>query len=548
MTVAVAAAVVVAAVSLGPTPMASAATYDPIAGSGSTWAQNAVEGWRRDVAVSPGITVDYSGVGSTAGRRDFIDGSVDFAVSELPFQAEPEDGSAPEIPARGFEYMPLTAGGLSFMYHLVIDGMQVTDLRLSGPVITKIFAGTIMSWSDPAIQADNPGHAMPDKPITPIVRGDGSGTSAHLTTWMSTQYPSLWPHGVRVQFPAPPNGKAQKGSDGVAGYVAQAYGEGAITYVENAYALSTGYPVAKVLNAAGYYVAPTPHAVSIALLGATVVNGVQELGGVYDHPDPRAYPLSNYSYLIVPSEVGGVFTERKGHALGDFIEHAVCAGQQRVDELGYAPLPINLVREAAARVSAIPGAETIGLDACANPTFAPGDTDASNALLREAPMPPAADYRPGDGGGLGVTVEVSGRFELVAPATSVDFGELRRGTLSDVQQLGAFTVIDDRADVPGWSLELSVEDFRTVSGAAGSIPRSAVGFSPHGEQLPEGIAVGLAQAAGASSFPAVIASGEAGSATGEAGAHFGLGLTFLALRSSPSGEFRSTLTLTLLSD
>lgn len=538
----------IAAITTGAAPAANGATYEPISGTGSTWTQDAVEQWRRDVAVSLGMTVAYSGVGSTAGRRDFMNGSVDFAVSEVPFQADPEDGSAPEIPSRGYAYVPLTAGGLAFMYHLVIDGRRVTDLRLSGPVVTKIFSGAITNWSDPAIQADNPGHVMPDKPITPVVRSDGSGTSAQLTAWMSAQYPSLWPHGARVHFPVPPNGKAQRGSDGVAGYVAQAYGEGAITYVENAYSLQAGFPAAKVLNAAGYYVPPTAGAVSIALLGAKVVNGVQELGGVYDHADPRAYPVSSYSYLIAPTEVGGIFTAPKGQTLGRFIEHAVCEGQQRADELGDAPLPLNLVREAAARVAEIPGAAPMSLDACANPTFVPGDTDASNRLLRQTPMPPAADYGHSGDGGLGVTVEVSGRFELVAPVTSVHFGELRRGTLSDVEQLGAFTVIDDRADLPGWTLELSVEDFRAVSGAAGTIPRSAVGFSPHGEQLPEGIAVGLAQAAGSSSFPAVIASGDAGSATGEAGAHFGLGLTFLALRSSPSGEFRSTLTLTLLSD
>lgn len=538
----------IAAVTAGAAPAANGATYEPITGTGSTWAQDVMDQWRRDTAERFDMTVDYSGVGSTAARRDFINGSVDFAVSELPFQAQPEDGSAPEIPPRAYEYVPLTAGGLSFMYHLVIEGRHVTDLRLSGPVITKIFSGAIGNWSDPAIQADNPGHAMPDKPITPIVRADGSGTSAQLTSWMTAQYPGLWPHGVKSQFPLPPNGKAQKGSDGVAGYVAQAYGEGAITYVENVYSLRAGFPSAKVLNAAGYYVSPTAGSVAIALLGAGVVNGVQELGGVYDHPDPRAYPLSSYSYLIAPTDVGGVFTEAKGQTLGRFIEYAVCDGQQRAGQLGYAPLPLNLVREAAARVAEIPGATPMSLDACTNPTFVPGDTDASNALLRLTPMPPAADYGQGGDGGLGVVVEVSGRFELVAPATSVDFGELRRGTQSDVKQLGAFIVIDDRADLPGWTLELSVEDFRPVSGGAGSIPRSAVGFSPHSEELPDGVAVGLAQTAGSSSFPAVIASGAAGSATGEAGAHLGLDLTFLALRNSPSGEFRSTLTLTLLSD
>src|SRR6185437_14012024 len=84
---------------------ASAATWTPISGSGSTWSQNALDQWRRNVASNYGMTVNYSGSGSSAGRRDFINQTVDFAVSEIPFQAHPEDGSAPEAPTTGYAYM-----------------------------------------------------------------------------------------------------------------------------------------------------------------------------------------------------------------------------------------------------------------------------------------------------------------------------------------------------------------------------------------------------------------------------------------------------------
>ena len=147
----VAALVGIAVVPAGLASAAGAASYEAITGTGSTWAQNALDQWRADMARTVGMTVNYAGVGSTAGRRDFVNDNVDFAVSELPFQASPEDGSQPETPPRGYEYVPLTAGGLSFMYHLVIEGRRVTDLRLSGPTITRIFSGEITTWSDPAI-------------------------------------------------------------------------------------------------------------------------------------------------------------------------------------------------------------------------------------------------------------------------------------------------------------------------------------------------------------------------------------------------------------
>lgn len=377
-------------------PSANAAGYIPITGTGSTWSQNALDQWRKNVAANYGMTVNYSGVGSSAGRRDYIAGTVDFAVSEIPFQSRPEDGSAPETPPRGYAYMPIVAGGTAFMYNLKIGGKRVTNLRLSGDVITKIFSGAITNWNDPAIKADNPALAMPDKAIVPVVRSDGSGTSAQFTLWMSEQYGSLWKQGMRSQFPTPPNGKAQNGSLGVAGYVSQDYGEGAITYVEYSYAVKSGFPVAKVLNASGYYIEPTSNSVAVALLAAGInADLTQNLGGVYDSTDKRTYPLSSYSYMIIPTEVGGIFTAEKGATLGAFARYMLCEGQQQAPALGYSPLPLNLVQAGSDQIKRIPGAGSAGIDfnSCNNPTFKPGDSPTSNRLAATAPQPAECDKK-----------------------------------------------------------------------------------------------------------------------------------------------------------
>ncbi|GAB2708410.1 phosphate transport system substrate-binding protein [Microbacterium marinum] len=383
---------------------AQAVDYDRISGSGSTWSQNALDQWRRNVANNYGMTVNFSGTGSSAGRRDFISGTVDYAVSEIPFQRKPEDGSAPEVPGRDYAYMPIVAGGTAFMYHLKINGKRVTNLRLSGDVIAKIFAGDIKNWKDPVIQADNPGLVMPDKKITPVVRSDGSGSTAQFTKWMSEQYPSIWSTGMTSQFPTQrvPGAKGQNGSLGVAGYVSQNYGEGAITYVEYSYALKSGFPVAKVLNKAGYYVEPTAQAVAVALLKAKINTDegsadylTQILDGVYNNGDARSYPLSSYSYMIVPTEVGGVFTAKKGFTLGEFTKYVVCDGQQQAAALGYSPLPMNLVMASFDQIKRIPGADaaSLNLSACKNPTFKAGDSPATNQLAVSAPQPAACDKK-----------------------------------------------------------------------------------------------------------------------------------------------------------
>lgn len=421
-TIAVALLVVTGFVSSS-TPPAHADSWAPISGTGSTWSQNALDQWRRNVGENYGMTVNYSGVGSSAGRRDFINGTVDFAISEIPFQSRPEDNSQPEVPRAGYAYMPIVAGGTAFMYNLKIGGKRVTNLRLSGAVVTKIFAGAITKWNDPAIQSDNPGLAMPDRAIVPIVRSDGSGSSAQFSLWMSKQHGDIWTRGMTSQFPTPPNGKAQNGSLGVAGYVSQDYGEGAITYVEYSYAVKSGFPVAKVLNNAGYYIEPTAPSVAVALLQAQINTDAgsadyltQILDGVYNNGDPRTYPLSSYSYLIVPTEVSGIFTADKGRTLGGFAEYVLCEGQQSATALGYSPLPMNLVLAGSEQLKRIPGANANGIDInkCNNPTFKPGDSPSNNQLAVSAPAPAECDKQgpnqctSGTAGSAGTDTAVTG--------------------------------------------------------------------------------------------------------------------------------------------
>lgn len=389
----------VSAAPIGAAP-APGRNYVAISGSGSTWSENALNAWRAAVR-QQGMTVNYSGGGSTVGRNNFREGTVDYAVSEIPYGLE-GDGST-----RKYAYMPIVAGGTAFMYNLKIGGRRVTNLRLSGEVITKIFTGVIKQWDDPAIKADNPGLALPARRVIPVVRSDGSGTTAQFVIWMNNQHPGVWrPYctalrnaqqcDVLSNYPTKPGAGfvGQPQSNGVSSYVAQNYAEGAITYVEYSYALKNQFPVAKVLNAAGYYIEPRATSVAVALTRAEIdpVDLTQKLGGVYSNPDKRSYPLSSYSYMILPTALESGLTEDKGYTLAKFAYYFLCTGQQSADSLGYSPLPVNLVRAGFEQVERIPGAvrEDIRLDSCRNPTFSP---DGTNLLARDAKDPDACDQR-----------------------------------------------------------------------------------------------------------------------------------------------------------
>ncbi|MCW2540154.1 MAG: phosphate transporter substrate-binding protein PstS [Frankiales bacterium] len=389
-------------------PAQAASVYVPISGAGSTWSSNAIDQWRRNVT-QYGMQVNYNPTGSSDGRNQFTSGTVDFGVSEIPYGLT-DNGVTDYPPKRGYAYMPIVAGGTSFMYNLKVGTKQVTNLRLSGQTLSKIFTGVITNWSDPAIKADNPGLGLPARKIVPVVRSDGSGTTAQFTTWMASQYPALWnayclkvgrksPCGQTSVWPVAPGTAftAQSGSTGTAGYVAQAQSIGAITYVEYSYALNSGFPVAKILNQAGYYTEPTAQNVAVALLKAKINDDpkspnylTQDLTNVYVNPDPRTYPLSSYSYMIIPTKIESKFTTNKGYTLGAFSYYFLCEGQQQAPNLGYSPLPINLVQAGLAQVRKIPGVDVQSVDIakCNNPTFS---KDGTNTLAKNAPQPSPCD-------------------------------------------------------------------------------------------------------------------------------------------------------------
>ncbi|MBV8993133.1 MAG: phosphate ABC transporter substrate-binding protein PstS [Pseudonocardiales bacterium] len=386
----------------------AAASFVPISGSGSTWSFNALEQWRKNVAGLYGMTINFSPNGSTNGRNDYRNGQVDFAVSEIPYGLT-DGGVLDPPPQRGFAYMPIVAGGTAFMYNLKIGNKRVTNLRLSGETVTKIFTQKITTWDDPAIKADNPGLALPPRKIIPVVYSNGSGSAAQFTTWMANQYPALWddychrngrsltPCGFTSFYPLGPGMEAKAQSQGVAGFVAQDSSEGAITFVEYSYARNAGFPVVKLLNKANYYVEPLEGSVAVALLKAKIAPDLtQDLTQVYVNLDPRTYPLSSYSYMILPRgpNPGSTFNDKKGATLSEFGAYFLCEGQQTADILGYSPLPINLVQAGVDQINQIPGStkklDRNNLAHCNNPTVS---LDGGNRVAEEAPQPAPCDLK-----------------------------------------------------------------------------------------------------------------------------------------------------------
>ena len=350
-----------------------------VTGGGSTWSQVAIDQWRADVQRF-GLRINYQGVGSSAGRSLYIQNQVDFAVSEIPFEAS--EVSQLQNANKGYTYLPIVAGGTSLMYNLKsASGSAITTLRLDANTVSKIFTGGLTKWNDGAIRALNPGLALPDLQIVPVVRSDGSGTSAQFTAYMSKQAPDVYcpfaktngidPCRYTSSYPPFQGSVQQSGSDGVANYVNSVSGNGAITYVETAYALQRGRPVAFLKNASGNFTLPTSNNVSTALKKVTLnPDHTQNLDQVYTNPDPAAYAMSSYSYMIAPTNN---FDAAKGKELGQFMIYFACEGQRKADLLGYSPLPPNLVQIVFDSEKLVPGSPAPPpLSQCNNPTITGG--------------------------------------------------------------------------------------------------------------------------------------------------------------------------------
>ena len=74
--------------------------------------------------------------------------------------------------------------------------------------------------------------------------------------------------------------------------------------------------------------------------------------------------------MIVPTTTAAPFNAAKGTTLSKFILYFVCVGQQKAAQLGYSPLPKNLVQIAFNSVNKIPGhVAPPPIDQCDNPTI-----------------------------------------------------------------------------------------------------------------------------------------------------------------------------------
>ena len=316
-------------------------------GAGSTFQKNIVAEWIKDYTAScKDATLDYQGIGSGAGIKQFGEGTIDFAGSDSTMKDD-EQAAADATCGSKAIHLPVTAGGIAVAYNLP----GVKDLQLSPKTLAGIFQGTITKWDDAAVKADNSGVTLPSTAITAVHRDDSSGTTKVFSSFLKATAGTDWKLGADKELSWPAGVQGAKGSDGVTQAVAGA--EGGITYVEKSFVdNSTTLAAAKVQNSAGKYAELDSGPVSEALAGAdTTVDGNDiQVKIDFTKVSGNAYPITAVSYEIACTK--GKDATKAG-LLKSFLTYAVGAGQDSAEKNGYAPLPTELAGKVKTAVAAL---------------------------------------------------------------------------------------------------------------------------------------------------------------------------------------------------
>jgi phosphate transport system substrate-binding protein len=288
------------------------------------------------------VQINYQPIGSGGGISALEAKTVDFAASDAPL------GAADMAKAPDSLHIPETIGAVTVAYNL--PGFS-SGLHLTGKVVADIFAGNVTMWNDPEIQGLNSNLTLPAKSILIVHRSDGSGTTFIFTGYLNASNSPAWQaaklgQGKTVAWPT---GIGANGNTGVASVVQGT--QYTIGYVELAYVLQNNMTVAAIQNPAGNWIIPSLNSIQLAVQSSAsggLPAGNQSWSNVslLNAPEPQAYPIVSFTYLLVYQELDVVpgMTQAKATTLVQFLWWVVHDGQQNATSLAYVQLPTNVVQ------------------------------------------------------------------------------------------------------------------------------------------------------------------------------------------------------------
>jgi phosphate transport system substrate-binding protein len=303
---------------------------EEITGAGATFPYPIYAKWADAYKKQTGIGVNYQSIGSGGGIKQISARTVDFGASDMPLKPEDLDKS-------GLMQFPTVIGGDVPVIN--VKGIASGELRITGPVLADIYLGKVKHWNDAEIANLNAGVRLPATAISVVHRSDGSGTTFIWTNYLSkvsAEWKSKIGQGTAVKWPT---GVGGKGNEGVASYVQRI--DGAIGYVEYAYAKQNRMAVARVKNRGGDYVVPSAQSFQAAAAGADWKSAPGMYLILTDAPGKGAWPIAGATFILMHKVQEKPETARE---VLKFFAWAYDKGDAMAESLDYVPMPDNVVR------------------------------------------------------------------------------------------------------------------------------------------------------------------------------------------------------------
>ena len=300
-----------------------------INGAGATFPYPIYSKWFSEYnKLHPDVRINYQSIGSGGGIQQVTNRTVFFGATDGPMNEDQLKG------APGIMHFPTVLGAVVPVYNVA----GVSELKFTGQALADIYLGKIKKWNDPALTKLNPGVKLPATDISVVHRSDGSGTTYIFVDYLSKispQFKSDVGVSTSVRWPA---GVGGKGNEGVSGLVTQT--PGSIGYVELIYALQNKIPFGSVQNAAGEFVKASTDAVTKAAAAAAATIPEDFRVSITNAQGAGAYPISSFTWILLYQDP---MDKRAGNAMVDFLKWALTDGQKYAPDLGYAPLPANVI-------------------------------------------------------------------------------------------------------------------------------------------------------------------------------------------------------------
>jgi phosphate transport system substrate-binding protein len=310
--------------------LSGAAFAGDITGAGATFPYPIYAKWADAYKKATGIGLNYQSIGSGGGIKQITQKTVDFGASDMPMKPE-------ELDKNGLIQFPAIMGGDVIVYNL--KGVTSGEITLTGPTIADIYLGKIKKWNDPVIAKQNPKAKLPDQAISVVHRSDGSGTTFIFVNYLSKvseEWKTKVGEGTSVAWPM---GVGGKGNEGVASYVQRI--DGAIGYVEYAYAKQNKLAVANMINRDGNSVPPNDETFAAAAAGADWSKAPGMYMMLTDQAGKQSWPMTGASFILMHKVQEKPDTAKE---VLKFFDWSFKNGGKMADELDYVPMPAPVVK------------------------------------------------------------------------------------------------------------------------------------------------------------------------------------------------------------